>query len=68
MELKNEMAVKPTEQVKLFERVAYGLGDFGCNIIYTAMTTYLLFYYIRGGMVEFVSVALFYYFVSFLMY
>lgn len=45
MELKNEMAVKPTEQVKLFERVAYGLGDFGCNIIYTAMTTYLLFYY-----------------------
>ena len=23
---------------KIFERFAYGCGDFGCNIIYTAIT------------------------------
>lgn len=23
---------------KIFERFAYGCGDFGCNIIYTAMS------------------------------
>lgn len=32
-------------KLSLFERFSYGLGDFGCNIVYTAMTTYLLFYY-----------------------
>ena len=30
---------------KIFERLAYGCGDFGCNIIYTAMSAFLLFYY-----------------------
>lgn len=30
---------------KIFERFAYGCGDFGCNIIYTAMSAFLLFYY-----------------------
>ena len=30
---------------KMFERFAYGCGDFGCNIIYTAMSAFLLFYY-----------------------
>ena len=30
---------------KVFERFAYGCGDFGCNIIYTAMSAFLLFYY-----------------------
>ena len=30
---------------KNFERFAYGCGDFGCNIIYTAMSAFLLFYY-----------------------
>lgn len=30
---------------KLMERFAYGCGDFGCNIIYTAMSAFLLFYY-----------------------
>ncbi len=30
---------------KVFERFSYGCGDFGCNIIYTAMSTFLLFYY-----------------------
>ena len=33
------------KKISIIERVAYGLGDFGCNIIYTAMTAYLLFYY-----------------------
>lgn len=30
---------------KITERISYGLGDFGCNIIYTAMSVYLMFYY-----------------------
>lgn len=30
---------------KLFERFSYGCGDFGCNIIYTAMSAFLMFYY-----------------------
>lgn len=30
---------------KIFERFSYGCGDFGCNIIYTAMFAFLLFYY-----------------------
>lgn len=28
---------------KIFERFSYGYGDFGCNIIYTAMSAFLLF-------------------------
>lgn len=30
---------------KVFERFSYGGGDFGCNLIYTAMSAFLLFYY-----------------------
>lgn len=45
MEMKNEMSVEEPRKIGVLERVSYGLGDFGCNIIYTAMTTYLLFYY-----------------------
>lgn len=30
---------------KMIERFSYGCGDFGCNIIYTAMSAFLLFYY-----------------------
>lgn len=30
---------------KTVERFSYGCGDFGCNIIYTAMSAFLLFYY-----------------------
>lgn len=30
---------------KILERFSYGCGDFGCNIIYTAMSVYLMFYY-----------------------
>ncbi|MBO8416533.1 MAG: MFS transporter [Proteobacteria bacterium] len=29
----------------IYERFCYGCGDFGCNIIYTAMSAFLLFYY-----------------------
>lgn len=45
MKTENETSTVTSQRVKISERVAYGLGDFGCNIIYTAMTTYLLFYY-----------------------
>lgn len=30
---------------KIAERFSYGCGDFGCNIIYTAMSAFLIFYY-----------------------
>lgn len=30
---------------KIMERFSYGCGDYGCNIIYTAMSAFLLFYY-----------------------
>lgn len=43
--MKNQIELQNTMKLSLFERIAYGFGDFGCNIIYTAMTTYLLFYY-----------------------
>lgn len=29
----------------IWERFCYRCGDFGCNIIYTAMSAFLLFYY-----------------------
>ena len=29
----------------IWERFCYGCGDVGCNIIYTAMSAFLLFYY-----------------------
>ncbi|EMU52621.1 MFS transporter [Clostridium butyricum] len=33
-------------QLSIFERFSYGFGDFGCNIIYTAMSVFLLKYYV----------------------
>lgn len=42
------MEQTPTQKLtfkKLFERFSYGCGDFGCNIIYTAMSAFLMFYY-----------------------
>lgn len=30
---------------KIMERFSYGCGDFGCNIIYTAMSAFLMIYY-----------------------
>lgn len=40
MESKEKLTVN-----KIFERFCYGCGDFGCNIIYTAMSAFLVFYY-----------------------
>lgn len=40
METKNKLTFS-----KVVERFSYGCGDFGCNIIYTAMSAFLLFYY-----------------------
>lgn len=40
MEKKSELTLS-----KMVERFSYGCGDFGCNIIYTAMSAFLLFYY-----------------------
>lgn len=40
MEKKEKLTVS-----KVVERFSYGCGDFGCNIIYTAMSAFLLFYY-----------------------
>lgn len=40
MESKNKLTLS-----RVLERFSYGCGDFGCNIIYTAMSAFLLFYY-----------------------
>lgn len=40
MDKKNKLTLS-----KVVERFSYGCGDFGCNIIYTAMSAFLLFYY-----------------------
>ncbi|VIG15327.1 xylose transporter, sodium:galactoside symporter family [Clostridioides difficile] len=47
--MNKEVNVKATtvkhEKISFFERVSYGCGDLGCNIIYSAMSAFLLFYY-----------------------
>lgn len=47
--MNTEVSVKATtikyEKTSFFERVSYGCGDLGCNIIYSAMSAFLLFYY-----------------------
>lgn len=40
MEKKNKLTLS-----KIVERFSYGCGDFGCNIIYTAMSAFLMLYY-----------------------
>ncbi len=40
MENKNKLTLS-----KIIERFSYGCGDFGCNIIYTAMSAFLMLYY-----------------------
>ena len=32
-------------KIRFWERFSYGCGDLGCNIIYSAMSSFLLFYY-----------------------
>ncbi len=34
-----------TKKISFWERFSYGCGDLGCNIIYSAMSSFLLFYY-----------------------
>ena len=34
-----------TTKISFWERFSYGCGDLGCNIIYSAMAAFLLFYY-----------------------
>lgn len=34
-----------SEKISFWERFSYGCGDLGCNIIYSAMSAFLLFYY-----------------------
>lgn len=38
------MSQKKSE-IRFWERFSYGCGDLGCNIIYSAMSSFLLFYY-----------------------
>ena len=36
----------PNAKLSMVERIAYGLGDFGGNLIYTAISSFLLVYYV----------------------
>lgn len=33
------------EKLSFFEKTAYGLGDFGCNLMYASTSSFLIFYY-----------------------
>lgn len=39
------MAFNSNGKITFWERFSYGCGDLGCNIIYSAMSAFLLFYY-----------------------
>ena len=38
--------MNPDAKLNMIERIAYGMGDFGGNLIYTAISSFLLVYYI----------------------
>ena len=38
--------LEPNAKLSMFERIAYGLGDFAGNLIYTAISSFLLVYYV----------------------
>lgn len=40
-----DMASNSNGKITFWERFSYGCGDLGCNIIYSAMSAFLLFYY-----------------------
>lgn len=40
-----DMAFNSNGKITFWERFSYGCGDLGCNIIYSAMSAFLLFYY-----------------------
>ena len=39
-------AMNPDAKLGMIERIAYGMGDFGGNLIYTAISSFLLVYYV----------------------
>ncbi|MCD7917060.1 MAG: MFS transporter [Clostridiales bacterium] len=39
------MSNKTSTKISFWERFSYGCGDLGCNIIYSAMSSFVLFYY-----------------------
>ena len=39
-------ALNPNAKLGMLERIAYGMGDFGGNLIYTAISSFLLVYYV----------------------
>ncbi len=39
-------AMAPNAKLGMLERIAYGMGDFGGNLIYTAISSFLLVYYV----------------------
>ena len=45
-ERKQMEAMDPNAKLSIIERVAYGFGDFGGNLIYTAISSFLLVYYV----------------------
>lgn len=49
VKVKNERIATPltsnNQKIPLFEKISYGLGDTGSNLIYTVITTYLTFYF-----------------------
>ena len=38
--------MNPDAKLSMVERLAYGMGDFGGNLIYTAISSFLLVYYV----------------------
>lgn len=47
-----------SKKISFWERFSYGCGDFGCNIIYTAMSAFLVFYYTDYAQVNALSVGM----------
>lgn len=45
-ESKKLEAMNPNAKLGIVERIAYGMGDFGGNLIYTAISSFLLVYYV----------------------
>ena len=43
---KRELNLAPDAKLNMLERIAYGFGDFGGNLIYTAISSFLLVYYV----------------------
>ena len=43
---KTTAALDPNAKLGMLERIAYGMGDFGGNLIYTAISSFLLVYYV----------------------